>query len=76
MQSKRNIEKRTRYYQSLIDIDQLEKNMDYRKIKESYIIFICTFDPLGIAVKEFGIDIELVSEKYKVPIEDLRKAIL
>ena len=29
-----------------------------------------------IAVKEFGIDIELVSEKYKVPIEDLRKAIL
>ena len=76
MQSKRNIEKRTRYYQSLIDIDQLEKNMDYRKLKESYIIFICTFDPFGIAVKEFGIDIELVSEKYKVPIEDLRKAIL
>ena len=29
-----------------------------------------------IAVKEFGIDIELVSEKYKVPIEELRKAIL
>ena len=29
-----------------------------------------------IAVKEFGIDIELVSEKYKVLIEDLRKAIL
>lgn len=47
MQSKRNIEKRTRYYQSLIDIDQLEKNMDYRKLKESYIIFICTFDPFG-----------------------------
>lgn len=50
--------------------------MDYRKLKESYIIFICTFDPFGIAVKEFGIDIELVSEKFKVPIEDLRKAIL
>lgn len=47
LQSKRNIEKRTRYYQSLIDIDQLEKNMDYRKLKESYIIFICTFDPFG-----------------------------
>lgn len=44
---KRNIEKRTRYYQSLIDIDQLEKNMDYRKLKESFIIFICTFDPFG-----------------------------
>ena len=29
-----------------------------------------------IAVKEFVIDIELVSEKYKVPIEELRKAIL
>lgn len=40
-----NLEKRCRYYQSLIDIDQLEHQMDYKKLKESYIIFICTFDP-------------------------------
>ncbi|MCI5696590.1 MAG: Rpn family recombination-promoting nuclease/putative transposase [Spirochaetia bacterium] len=42
---KRNLEKRARYYQSLMDIDQLEHNVDYNRLKDSYIIFICTFDP-------------------------------
>ncbi|WP_318662850.1 Rpn family recombination-promoting nuclease/putative transposase [Treponema sp.] len=45
---KHNLEKRARYYQSLMDIDQLERSMDYRQLKESYVIFICTFDPFGI----------------------------
>ena len=43
--NKRNLEKRARYYQSLMDIDQLEHNVDYNSLKDSYIIFICTFDP-------------------------------
>lgn len=42
---KHNLEKRVRYYQALMDIDQLERSMDYRHLKESYVIFICTFDP-------------------------------
>lgn len=28
-----------------MDIDQLEHNVDYNSLKDSYIIFICTFDP-------------------------------
>ena len=28
-----------------MDIDQLEHNVDYNRLKDSYIIFICTFDP-------------------------------
>ena len=42
---KSNIGKRTRYYQSMIDIDNLLKGASYTSLNESYIIFICTFDP-------------------------------
>ena len=38
---------RTRYYQSMIDADTLSKGSDYRKLRTTYIIFICTFDFLG-----------------------------
>ena len=37
--------KRTRYYQSMIDIDSLMKGQDYPELKESYILFICKDDP-------------------------------
>ena len=40
-----NIGKRTRYYQSMIDIDSLMKGADYSELKESFVIFICTDDP-------------------------------
>ncbi len=37
--------KRTRYYQSMIDMDALIKGADYDSLKECYILFICKFDP-------------------------------
>ena len=37
--------KRTRYYQSMVDIDSLMKGEDYTELKDSYILFICKFDP-------------------------------
>ena len=39
--------KRTRYYQSMIDINIVIKGDDYTKLKTSFVIFICTFDPFG-----------------------------
>jgi predicted transposase/invertase (TIGR01784 family) len=38
---------RTRYYQSLISMDMLKRGMEYRELRKSYVIFICTFDPFG-----------------------------
>ena len=40
-----DIGKRTRYYQSMIDMDSLLKGAVYSELKESYVIFICTSDP-------------------------------
>lgn len=37
--------RRTRYYQSMIDMDSLMKGQDYSELKESYILFICKHDP-------------------------------
>ena len=50
-----DIGKRTRYYQSMIDIDSLLKGAVYSELKESYVIFICTSDPFesGLPVYTF-----------------------
>ena len=38
---------RSRYYQSIIDTDYFEARKNYLDLPETYIIFICTFDPFG-----------------------------
>lgn len=38
---------RARYYQSMIDLDCMDRGMGYNELKKSVIIFICAFDPLG-----------------------------
>ena len=37
--------KRSRYYQSMMDSDNLLKGQSYRELKESYVLFICLSDP-------------------------------
>lgn len=39
--------KRSRYYQSMIDTDFLDKGRNYSALPETMILFICTFDPFG-----------------------------
>ena len=41
----KNLGCRMRYYQCMIDAELLEKGADFSDLKESNIIFICTFDP-------------------------------
>ncbi|MBC6721115.1 Rpn family recombination-promoting nuclease/putative transposase [Treponema sp. Marseille-Q4130] len=50
-----SLPKRTRYYQSLMDVDNLLRGQSYADLKESYVIFICTQDPFGrgLPVYEF-----------------------
>ena len=43
----KNLPKRSRYYQGLIDLNLLEKGNDYKHLKKSFVIFICTSDPFG-----------------------------
>ena len=43
-----NLAKRMRYYQGIIDVDSLQRGTYYTGLKQSFIIFICTFDPFGL----------------------------
>ena len=43
--------KRMRYYQSMVDCDSLMKGQSYTQLKESYILFICKFDPFSDETK-------------------------
>ena len=44
---KRELPKRTRFYQGNIDSDLLSSGESYTKLNKTYIIFICTFDPFS-----------------------------
>lgn len=43
----KELPKRTRYYQSMIDLQMIDKGESYKKLNPCYIIFICPFDTFG-----------------------------
>ena len=46
---------RTRFYQSMLDCDNLLKGQDYSELPTSFVIFICKYDPfnLGLPIYTF-----------------------
>ena len=50
-----DLAKRSRFYQSLIDGELLDKGKPYEELNPSYVIFICTFDPFhrGLPIYTF-----------------------
>lgn len=45
---KGNLPKRMRYYQGVMDLNILEKGDDYKNLKRSLVILVCTFDLFGL----------------------------
>ena len=43
----RELPKRSRYYQSMVDLQLMDKNQSYKELNHSYIIFICLTDIFG-----------------------------
>lgn len=41
------LEKRSRYYQSQMDMELLEAGERYEELPDTYVIFVCDFDPFG-----------------------------
>lgn len=40
----KELPKRSRYYQSMLDLQMIDKGQTYKKLKLCYVIFICQFD--------------------------------
>ncbi len=65
---------RTRYYQGMIDLNTIEKGENYDKLKQTYIIFVCPFDPFGADLYKYTFrnlccespDIELNDKSEKI----------
>ena len=67
--NERNLELRTRYYQGVMDIDELEKGELFSDMKESYIIFICMFDPFGADIPIYTVK-QTFEENEKLVFDD------
>lgn len=43
----KNLPRRMRYYQGMLDIAFFPAGADYNQMRKSYVIFLCNFDPYG-----------------------------
>lgn len=56
-----DLPERSRYYQALMDVDKLKAGQFYGDLKDSIVIFICTFDPFDEAKPKYefrNLDVE------------------
>ena len=56
VRNKDNLPKRSRYYHSQIDMDIIAKGTDYKELPDTYVIFICDFDPFGFGKYKYTFD--------------------
>ena len=50
-----DLAKRARYYQGVMDVDNLMAGDDYKDLKDSYVIFLCMGDPFGLGLPVYTI---------------------
>ena len=65
----KELPKRTRYYQSLIDLQLIDKGQHYKLLKPSYIIFICPFDAFHQGRHIYTFE-NLCKEDHNIALED------
>ena len=70
-----NIPKRMRYYQAVLDVAFLDKGYSYKALNESYIIFICLFDPIGSNRAVYTFENICIEDK-RLPLQDGTKKII
>ena len=70
-----NIPKRMRYYQAVLDVAFLDKGYSYKVLNESFIIFICLFDPIGSNKAIYTFENICIEDK-SVPLQDGTKKII
>lgn len=61
--------KRLRYYQASLDQASLDKGTHYELLEESYVIFICDFDPYGFGLPAYRLERRCM-EQGRVDVRD------
>ena len=70
-----NLPKRMRYYQAALDISFLDQGYSYKTLNDSFIIFICLFDPIGKNRAIYTFENICIEDKT-VPLRDGTKKII
>ena len=70
-----NIPKRMRYYQAVLDVAFLDKGCSYKSLNDSYIIFVCLFDPIGSNKAVYTFENICVEDK-SIPLQDGAKRVI
>ena len=68
-----DVGRRCRFYQSMIDVDLLAEGEDFGNLKDSYIIFLCTYDPFGKDVPVYAFETVCTNEPANVAVQDALK---
>ncbi len=72
--SQKDLPKRSRYYQDMIDLNQIEKGALYDELRDGMVIFFCTFDPVGYGDSKYTFEY-MCHERPGVPLQDGTKKI-
>ena len=65
----KELRERTRYYQSLMDVDSLKKGHSYEELKDNIIIFICLEDLFGLGLPVYTFE-NTCRENNSIKLED------
>lgn len=66
--------KRSRYYQSQMDMEMLQSGRGYEELPKSFVVFICDFDPFERALYRYTFDMKC-EEDSDAELGDTRKII-
>ena len=66
---KGDLPERARYYQGILDVQELYAGEDYRTLKESYVIFICVPDIFGKGLAKYTFE-NLCIENPEIKLND------
>lgn len=61
--------RRSRYYVSIVDNNALKKGEKYSKLRKSYVIFICTFDPFDRGFAKYTFN-AICNEDHNLVLDD------
>lgn len=65
----RNLPKRSRYYQGMIDLNLIERGADYKELKSSYVIFICVNNPFDGRLHKYSFE-NISNENPEIKLND------
>ena len=66
----KNLSKRARYYQSVIDMDNLSKGDNYSKLKDCYVVFICLDDIFDKELPVYFFENLCISKDEQIKLND------